>query len=169
MAEQEYFDKVEVGHTAPDFIAEDVNGDLVNLKSLIGDEKIVLLFYRGGWCPMCKKQLASLSKDYSLFKNINTRIVVVSSERIENGRKLVKKIGLPFVLLSDPDFEVIERYGVKTEKRDLLAKMKRVQSYATPSVFIIDEKGIIRYKYVGRDAGDRPKNDELLEKLREIN
>lgn len=168
MSRQEYFGRVEVGEAAPDFVGQGVEGSKVSLKSLIGDGKTVLLFYRGGWCPICNKQLASLSEQYPRFRDLNAKIVAVSSEEVGKGKELLKKLNLPYTLLSDPNFEGIDRYGVRAENRDMLAKMKRVRSYATPSVFIIDEQGIVRYKYVGKDAGDRPKNDTLLERLREI-
>ncbi len=169
MAQQEQSNNVEVGQLAPDFEAEDLEGRKQSLKSLAtANGKTVLLFYRGGWCPFCNKQLASLSEDYAKFKELNAKIVAVSGEEVEKGKELLKKIGPPFTLLSDSDFEAIDRYGVREQKRDMLAKMKRVKSYAKPSVFIIDERGIIRWKYVGKNAQDRPKNEELLQRLREI-
>ncbi len=166
--QQEQSGKVEVGQQAPDLNTEDLEGKKVSLKSLIENQRTLLLFYRGGWCPICNKQLASLAQDYPKFKELNAKIVAISSEEVQKGQQLLKKLNLPYTLLSDPKFEAIDRYGVRTENRDMLAKMKRIKSYATPSAFIIDEHGIIRYKYVGKDAGDRPKNEELLEKLREI-
>ncbi len=168
MAPQEQSGKVEVGQRAPDFYAQDLEGRLVSLRSLIENQKTLLLFYRGGWCPICNKQLAGLAQDYDKFKDLNTKIVAISSDEAQKGQELLKKLRLPYTLLSDPNFEAIDRYGVRVGNRDMLAKMKRIKSYATPSAFIIDEQGIIRYKHVGKDAGDRPKNEELLEKLREI-
>jgi len=168
MPQQEQSSRVELGQEAPDFNAQDLRGEKVSLKSQIENQKTLLLFYRGGWCPICNKQLAGLAQDYDKFRALNTKIVAVSSDEPQKGEELLKKLRLPYTLLSDPNFEAIDRYSVKTENRDMLSKMKRIKSYATPSAFIIDEQGIIRYKYVGKDAGDRPKNEELLEKLKEI-
>ena len=50
--------EVSVGEPAPNFAARDLNGKWVNLKELIAGCKVFLLFYRGGWCPVCNRQLA---------------------------------------------------------------------------------------------------------------
>jgi peroxiredoxin len=165
MQDQEEFEEVRVGQVAPDFEANDLEGRQRSLNLIDGEKRTVLLFYRGGWCPICNKQLASLSEDYQKFRELGANIVAVSSEEVEKGMELLKKIGPPFTLLSDPDFKAIDCYGVREQNRDMLAKMK---SYAKPSVFIIDAQGTIRYKYVGKNAGDRPRNEELLQKLKEI-
>lgn len=167
-AEQSEAREVEVGQPAPDFFARDLNDKPVSLKALIGGRKALLIFYRGGWCPFCNKQLAAISQDYPEFKELGATIVVVSSEEIVKGKELLQKLGLPFALLSDTQFEGIDRYGVRDWSPHEMTRARGITSHSKPAAFIIDEAGIVRYKHVGKNAPDRPKNEDLLGVLREI-
>ncbi|MDE1853466.1 MAG: redoxin domain-containing protein [Thaumarchaeota archaeon] len=153
---------VSVGQVAPDFTANDLDGKPVSVKALIGGRKALLLFYRGGWCPFCNQQLAAISQDSSKFKELDAAIVAVSGEEVEKRKELLRKLNLPFALLSDTKFEGIDRYGVRDTKPSL-----GVTQLSKPSAFIIDRWGTVSYKYVGAKASDRPKNEELLRALAE--
>jgi peroxiredoxin len=69
---------------------------------------------------------------------------------------MVEKLLLPFSLLSDPDGDVIRRYGVWDEEGQI----------ARPAIFVVDRTGVIRYAYVGDDFADRPGDEPMLEALR---
>jgi peroxiredoxin len=158
--------EVEVGQAAPDFTARDLNGEIRSFKSLIGGHKALLIFYRGGWCPYCNKQLGAISKDYQAFKEANTVIVAVSGEEVEKGKELLKKLSLPYILLSDTNFDGIDKYGVRDIA--MLQKPKTVTQLSKPAAFIIDKSGIVRYRYVGKNASDRPSNEHLLKVLNDL-
>jgi peroxiredoxin len=177
---------VQVGQAAPDFTAQDVKeGNKADLKSLVGGEKTVLLFYRGAWCPASRQRLANLSRDYSRFQELNTKVIAVSSEPYEKGKELKTKLNLPFAVLSDPGFEAIDLYGTRTEKDEMktdqgggakgaisqffICNVKHIDKYASPSLFIIDENGIVRYRFVSKEAEfDYPKDDELLSRINSL-
>ncbi|MGH9918466.1 MAG: peroxiredoxin family protein [Nitrososphaerales archaeon] len=160
--------EVEVGQAAPDFVARNLNDEQVSLMSLIGGRKALLIFYRGGWCPYCNKQLAAISQDSSKFVDLGTTIVAVSGEEVEKGKELLKKLSLPFKLLSDTRFEGIDRYGVRDPNPSEKLRAIGVTQLPKPSAFIIDQKEIVRYKYIGKNAPDRPNNEDLLRALSEI-
>lgn len=105
--------ELKVGDRAPDFVARDLDGRPVSLKSIVGRSRSLLIFYRGGWCPFCNKQLAAIPQDYSKFKGFHAKIVAVSSEEVEKGKELLQKLALPYTLLSDTRLEGIGRYGVR--------------------------------------------------------
>ena len=162
---------VQVGQAAPDFTALDLEGKKVSLRNLIsGSERNLLIFYRGGWCPFCNKQLAGIAQDYERFKELKATMVAVSSEEVQKGKELLKKLNLPYLLLSDTEFEGIDRYGVRdiNPSERTKAAGHREGTLAKPAAFIIDGTGVIRYQYVGENPSDRPKNEELLRRLREI-
>lgn len=160
--------EVSLGQPAPDFVAGNLNGKAVSLKGLIGGRKALLVFYRGGWCPFCNQQLAAISRDHSRFQELNTTVVAVSCEEIEKGRELLQKLALPYVLLSDTQFEGIDRYGVRETNPSEQVKARGITSHSKPAAFIIDEEGVVRYAYVGKNAQDRPKNEDMLRVLGEI-
>lgn len=178
--------QVQVGQLAPDFAAQDVEeGNKANLRSLAGSEKTVLLFYRGAWCPASRQRLANLSRDYLRFQELNTKVIAVSSEPYEKGKELKRKLNLPFPVLSDPGFEAIDLYGTRTERDEMktdqgggakgaisqfyICNVKHIDRYASPSLFIIDGNGILRYRFVSKEAEfDYPKDDELLSRISSI-
>jgi peroxiredoxin len=159
---------VGVGHSAPDFLARDMEGKPVRLMKLIGGRMTLLVFYRGGWCPFCNQQLAAIAQDYPKFDELGATVVVVSSEEVEKGRDLLQKLKPPFRILSDTRFEGIDAYGVRDTNPSPGALSRGVTALSRPAAFIIDEAGIVRYKYVGKSAPDRPKNEDILQALGEM-
>lgn len=143
----------------------ELDGRLVSLKTVVGESTALLIFYRGGWCPFCNKQLAAISQDFSKFKEFHVKIVAVSAEEVEKGKELLQRHALPYTLLSDTRFEGIDRYGVRETNVSEQLKTRGVTSYSKPAAFIVDGQGIIRYVHVGKNAQDRPNNEELLRVL----
>jgi len=154
--------EIEVGQAAPDFVARDLSGKEVRLSDLIAGSKALLVFYRGGWCPFCNQQLAAITADYPKFKALGAIVVFVSGEEVENGRDLLQRLRLPFILLSDTSFKSIDLYGVRYTEVPEALKAKGIFQLPKPSAFVIDSKGIVRHRYVGKNASDRPKNGDLL-------
>ncbi len=97
-----------------------------------------------------------LQARYAEFQDAGIEIVAISSEDRAEASTLKNELAISFPILSDADRAVIERYGVFHENEP------KGRPIARPSVFIIDPEGIIRYRYVGEDARDRPSPDELL-------
>ena len=80
-------------------------------------------------------------------------IVAVSVDTPEDSRILAEKKGIHYPLLSDPDREVMVRYGV-ADKDDPIA---------VPSIFLVGEDGTILWRQVGEFIGKRPDPSFLLE------
>ena len=159
--------EIGVGQVAPDFNALNLNDKPVSFKSLIIGHKALLLFYRGSWCTNCNKQLTSISQDYERFKETGTAIIVaVSNEEVHKGKDLQRKLNLPFVLLSDTKFEGIDLYGVRDSNPSPKTRERGITELSKPAAFVIDNKGIIRYRYISSNPRDRPSNDDLLNALR---
>ena len=164
---QENTSEVLVGKLAPDFVAQGLSGDDIHFGSITGGKKTLLLFYRGGWCPFCNEQLASIARDYQKFEEQNATVVAVSCEEVQKGKDLLQKLRLPFFLLSDTSFEGIDRYGVRDTDLSEKTRARGISRLPKPSAFVIDRTGIVRYRYIGKSAPDRPKNEDLLRALGE--
>jgi len=87
---------------------------------------------------------------------LNAEILAISVEGREMGQHVSDLLDLQYPVLSDPDHQVTDRYGVYNLLGDKLA---------TPSVFLIDLEGIMRWEYIGQDTSDRPSNEMILEQL----
>lgn len=124
--------------TAPDFTLNDKDGNKVSLSDFRG-KKVVLYFYPKDNTPGCTRQACAFAAAYSDFKNDNVQVIGISKDSEASHRKFAEKYGLPFILLSDPELEVIKAYDVWAE-RTLYGKLG---FGVMRSTYIIDENGVI--------------------------
>ena len=129
---------LEIGMKAPAFTLKDKDGNLVSLSDFLG-KKVVLYFYPKDNTPGCTRQACAFAGAYAGFQERGVEVIGVSRDSVASHVKFAEKHGLPFVLLSDPDREAIEAYGVWQEKK-LYGK---VSFGVVRTTFIINEKGII--------------------------
>ena len=127
-----------IGDRAPGFTLKDKNGNDVRLSDFIG-KRIVLYFYPKDNTPGCTRQACAFAGLYGEFKKKNVEVIGISRDSSESHIKFAEKYDLPFVILSDPDLDVISAYGVWQEKK-LYGK---VSFGVVRTTFIIDENGII--------------------------
>ena len=102
-------------------------------------KKIVLYFYPRDNTPGCTRQACAFAAAYEGFKAKDVVVIGVSKDSVASHQKFSQKYDLPFILLSDPELQAIQSYGVWQEKK-LYGKV----SYGVVrTTFIIDEQGNI--------------------------
>ena len=85
----------------------------------------------------------------------NTQIVAVSTDNEKATLRTSRELGVQFRLVSDMDRRVINLFGVLHPKEGI----------SLPATFVIDKRGVIRYRYIGKDFSDRPPIKGLLQML----
>jgi len=144
-----------VNDRAPDFSLKSDDGEDYRLSDHLG-ERVLLVFYPGDNTPVCTAQLCEYRDGIEAFAGLGVSVVGISSDDLDSHRGFRSKHDLPFALLSDPDLEVAKLYGCKGA-----LGMKR-------AVFLVDEKGIVRYAHIETLALFRRRTKELLEVIREL-
>ncbi len=129
---------LEVGTKAPDFTLPDKRGNSVSLSDFLG-KKVVLYFYPKDNTPGCTRQACAFAVNHGSFADKNAVVIGVSRDSVASHLKFAEKYELPFVLLSDPERQAIEAYGVWQEKK-LYGK---VNMGVVRSTYLIDEQGVI--------------------------
>ena len=129
---------LEIGKKAPEFTLSDSQGNNISLSDFRG-RKVVLYFYPKDNTPGCTRQACAFAAAYNGFKEKNVQVIGISRDSIESHRKFAEKHSLPFILLSDPLLDAIQKYGVWQEKK-LYGK---VSMGVVRTTFIIDENGNI--------------------------
>jgi peroxiredoxin Q/BCP len=129
---------LEVGTKAPDFTLEDSGGNKVSLKDFKG-KKVVLYFYPRDNTPGCTRQALAFKNLYEEFKAKDVVVIGISKDSAASHFKFAQKNGLPFILLSDPETEVIQKYGVWQEKK----MYGKTSMGVVRSTYVISEKGKI--------------------------
>lgn len=129
---------LEVGTKAPEFTLPDKDRNPVSLSDFLG-KKVVLYFYPKDNTPGCTKQACAFAASYEGFKAKNVAVIGVSKDSVASHQKFAAKYDLPFLLLSDPELQAIQAYGVWQEKK-LYGK---VSMGVVRSTYLIDEQGVI--------------------------
>ncbi|MBO5169488.1 MAG: thioredoxin-dependent thiol peroxidase [Candidatus Faecousia sp.] len=129
---------LEVGMKAPDFSLLDKDGNTVRLSDFQG-KKVVLYFYPKDNTPGCTRQACAFAASYEQFKTQDAAVIGISKDSVASHLKFAQKYDLPFVLLSDPELQAIQAYGVWQEKK-LYGK---VSMGVVRTTYIINEQGII--------------------------
>ena len=129
---------LKTGDKAPLFTLKDEKGNEVSLSDFKG-HKVVLYFYPKDNTPGCTRQALAYKEYYNALRELDTYVIAISKDSINSHLKFKDKYALPFILLSDPEHEVIEAYGAWQEKK-LYGK---VSMGTIRSAFIIDEEGTV--------------------------
>ncbi|MBR5559459.1 MAG: thioredoxin-dependent thiol peroxidase [Oscillospiraceae bacterium] len=129
---------LEVGTKAPSFTLPDADGNPVSLSDFAG-RRVVLYFYPRDNTPGCTRQACAFGASYQGFKDSNTVVIGVSKDSVASHRKFADKYELPFILLADPELQVIQAYGVWQEKKNY----GKVSMGVVRSTYIIAPDGTI--------------------------
>ncbi len=97
-----------------------------------------------------------LTDVYPDIQALNAEVVAISVDDLAGASDIVQKVGIPFPILYDTSRAVPESYMVFNLLGDDLA---------TPSTFVIDQNGVIAWKYVANSIGDRPPTSTILDQL----
>ena len=126
------------GDKAPDFTAENQNGETIKLSDYKG-KKVVLYFYPKDDTTGCTAEACNMRDNYSDLRAKGYEVIGVSIDTVKSHDKFVKKYDLPFTLVADPDKKIVEDYGVWAEK----SMYGRKYMGTLRTTFLIDEKGKI--------------------------
>lgn len=133
---------LEAGSKAPDFALPNQDGQEVKLSDFAG-QKVVVYFYPKDSTPGCTRQASAFAAAYEEFTRLGVPVIGISKDSVKSHQNFIAKQNLPFLLLSDPDRQAIEAYGVWQEKK-LYGK---VSMGVVRSTFVIDENGVIEKVY----------------------
>jgi peroxiredoxin len=158
-----------IGEPIPMVTLKDVNGKGFDLNRAIASKPTILIFYRGGWCPYCTRQLSGLQELFPELETMGYQLIAVSTDSPDELSKSLTKAHLGYTLLSDADLNVSKKFGLafKAPKgySEMLVKtpggLDQDLLLPVPSIFILDKMGKIQYEYINPDFKQRL-NPELL-------
>ena len=140
-----------VGTKAPDFKLQDQNGKERSLSEFHG-KKVVLYFYSKDMTSGCTKQACGFAELYPQFMEKGAVVIGVSKDTAASHKKFEEKYGLPFILLADPDKEVIQAYDVWKEKN----MYGKVTMGVVRTTYLINEDGMIVKALTKVKAAENP-------------
>ncbi len=166
---------LQAGMRAPGVTVRDIHGQPFNLGSAFGKKPTVLIFYRGGWCPFCNRQMVQLQALVPKLRKMGYQMLAVS---MDNPQHLLQSIALhhlTYTLLSDSSARAVKAYGIAFHVENALVAMYKKfhidldaasgnnhHILPVPSVFLVGTDDVIRYVYYNPDYKVRIAPDKLL-------
>lgn len=168
-----------VGSVAPEFSALDADSILFNLSEELKLQPVVVIFYRGHWCPVCNKHLAQIQDSLKLITDMGATVIAVSPQNPEYLEKMSHKTGAKFRLLYDEGYKIADAYDVtfSPEAKQLFVyntvlngKLKKTHSddsqrLPIPATYIIDRSGVIVWRQFDANYKNRSSVKGILENL----
>ncbi|MDE3252677.1 MAG: AhpC/TSA family protein [Bacteroidota bacterium] len=164
---------------APDFSARDQYGKNISLSNELKKGAVVLVFYRGQWCPYCNRQLKQLEDSVSLIQQKGATVVTITPEVQENIQKTITKTKASYSILHDEGLRIMKSYDVafKVDDKTIETYKKYGIDFLTangqenganlpvPAVYVINQEGRIIYKHFDTDYRKRASVKEILSHL----
>lgn len=152
-----------IGEQIPMISLTKASGDVVDLNQSVAEKPTILVFYRGGWCPYCSKQLSELQEIEKDLDLLGYQIIAISTDSPNNLSKTMGKEKLSYTLLSDADLKAAKQFGIafKSPKNydsflPETSEGKNVDKLLpVPSVFILNKKGKILFEYINPNIMER--------------
>jgi len=155
--------KIKVGDKAPDFTLPDIDKKPRSLQEFLG-KKVVLAFFVGAFTSTCTKEMCEFRDSMARLIDLNGQIIGISVNDPFSNKGFAEKNRLSFPILSDYNREIIKTFGLE------LPNFSGLEGYtvAKRSIFILDEKGIVRYVWVSDNPAVEPNYKEIQNVLQQI-
>ncbi len=168
---------LKVGEKVPNLSLVNADGLAIKLQDLIKKQPTVLIFYRGGWCIYCNKHLGALKTIEEPLQKLGYQIVAISPDSVDKIRESLKKHQVNYMLLSDAPADVIQAFGLAFRLDDAtfnkykdqygidleLDSGKKHHLLPVPAAYIVNQQGVIQYRYYNPDYKKRVDVKELLQ------
>ncbi|MBT1451809.1 AhpC/TSA family protein [Glaciecola sp. XM2] len=156
------------GANVPNVMVQTAEGSPVSLPALLMQKPAVIVFYRGGWCPYCSRQLAELKDIEQELVAEGYQILAISPETPEKLQSQKLETEFAAQLISDADLNAIKSFGIgfyvenetrnryKTFEIELASDETERSVMPAPAIFITDTSGKVLFNYVNPDFRTRP-------------
>lgn len=169
------------GAQAPAFTLPNHRGEPINSADLLKQGPLVVVWYRGAWCPYCNIQLSHMAEAMPRIKKLGANVVAISPELPDQTVKKTDVDKLGFAVLSDLNNNVARKFKIVYTMPDVvndlflkggldLAKKNGTNNYDMPLAvtYVIDTTGEITYAYYDKDYKKRAEPMEIIDHLQTL-
>lgn len=171
---------LQVGQRAPDFSLPSAKGGQLRLAELRARGPVVLLWYRGGWCPYCNLTLQAYGERAADFRALGATVLALSAEKPDRALTTAERLKLPFEVGVDADDAVAKAYGVLFPVQPWLWGLYRaalgVDAYYAhgraelplAATYLIDRQGQVAWAFLSADYRERAEPEAVLGALAKL-
>jgi peroxiredoxin len=169
------------GDRMPEFVLPDAQGNLVCSADLLERGPLVVVFFRGDWCPFCRLTLVTLNEALPAIAATGGTLVALTPDTGEHTHATFHDLNLAFPVLSDIDSATALEFGTNYLVPDAMRQVQEANGInlavrhgdgawflPMPATFIADRHGVLRFVYASGDVTDRLEPEELVAKVREF-
>lgn len=171
---------LKVGDKIPEIALPNATGQQISVQELLTDKKVILSFYRGGWCPYCNLELKALQQTIHQFDQLGATLVAISPETPDNSLSTKEKNELSFEVLSDQNNIISNAFNLTFSlPEDLIEVYKGFSIDLNQSngntdwqlpisaTYVIDHDGTILYDFIKEDYKERADPDQIIKALKQ--
>lgn len=169
---------LQIGNKITDFSLPNAFGEIIHSEEILEKGKMVIAFYRGGWCPYCNLQLRFLQANISKITNRKAVLLAVSPQTPNHSLMMVEKNNLEFEVLTDHDNTLAEKLGIVFQIQEFVLPYYKdlgitLSDYngnehnklPVPAVFVIDQNHVVSFRFLDVNYMNRLNLEKLLEVL----
>lgn len=105
-------ERLELFSEAPDFSGIDQFAEKIVLDEMLKKGPVVVVFYRGEWCPHCNRHMSNLQDSLHMINTFGARVVAVTPEKTSNITKTAEKTNAEFSIIYDKEHKIMDDYKV---------------------------------------------------------
>lgn len=169
---------IQIGERIPAFSLPNALGKMINSDEVLKNNKMILAFYRGSWCPYCNLELKFLQENLSRIKEKNAVLIAVSPQSPDHSLTMIEKNNLEFEVLTDINNDFAEKLGITFQLQDFVLpyyqslginladfNANNENTLPVPVVFVIDERRTVLYKFLDVNYMSRVDVEDLIQVL----
>jgi peroxiredoxin len=169
---------LKIGDAAPSFTTTDFTGNKLVLSELLQKGKVIVLFYRGAWCPYCNRYMSELQKSAGKFAEKGVTVIAVTPETNEYVAEMIDKTKTSFSVIYDKDrslmtqFDVLYKMDEKMQEKFKgykidIDKRNGADDHVlpVPATYIIGKNGKIDFVHFDPNFTVRANIDDILANL----
>jgi peroxiredoxin len=169
---------LKVADSAPRISLPNAIGNSIELATLWQQGPLIIIFYRGGWCPYCNLELRAWQQLLPQVKAAGATLVAVSPQTPDNSLSTAEKNELAFEVLSDSALEASNSFGLAFDMPTELVTLYQTVGHdlpktngngrwvlPVPATYVINRQGLVQFAHVDVDYRNRAEPAEILAKL----
>ena len=153
-----------IGQRVPDFSLPDADGGERKLSEFLGKGSVVFAFFPFAFSGVCDTEMCAFRDDMNRFVGLGSQVVGISVDSVYTLKVFRQTYSLQFPLLSDFNRKVSKAFDAL---HDVWVNYG-YKGVSKRAVFVVDKKGILRYRWITDNPGEEPPYEEIRSVLGKI-